>query len=163
MKPWLFVAIIVASSLPFMFIACPGDKNKSRTIVVSDRSSASGFVYQSFQVMDLSGNITLDGQPVQGAQIALQTVLEPPPPGGRLDESGSAFYSGFSDQQGVWSASLRLPSDLSEVDVVIHLVGTKGEYTHEELRNLWGYFAPSARITMPLSELSNATIALESL
>jgi len=102
------------------------------------------------------------GQPLPMARVSVMSALAPPPPGQALEDvtSPEAYFDGFSGSLGQIDATLSLPATLDEVDVVVLLSDHKGAYTHEELRALWGPFAPSSRTTVAVGDLATLTLVL---
>lgn len=78
-----------------------------------------------------------------------------------LDESGNdtgngVYAIGVTDADGLLRRPLRVPSDRSRVDLVVHEPGHQGPYTHEQKRGEWGPTAPSSRVTVVLAELDRS-------
>ena len=75
--------------------------------------------------------------------------------------SPAVYGQGFTDAQGVFTFDMRLPAHLEEFDVVVNKSGFTGDYSEELLRDEWGVFAPSARVTVPTVQLSSLAVTLQ--
>lgn len=106
----------------------------------------SSLIERSFAITVVDG----DGMPLPGISISVEDVYE----SDRNDESASAhsvYLRGLTNADGAFRASARMPS-LARVDVVVHDdSGRAGPWTNEQLRDQLGYFAPSSRQEVSIS------------
>ena len=65
------------------------------------------------------------------------------------------------DDPGRCESAIALPAHVEQVDVVVQHDGSRGSYTDEALRTLWGPFAPAARVTVTVGSLTDLVIELE--
>ncbi len=129
------------------------------------------FTFQTLDPLVAAITVTDDvGDPVPFVRVSVTDALRlPRTKKGALkpyvleDLTSPAVYGqGFTDAQGVFTFDMRLPAHLVEFDVVVHKAGYTGDYTEEPLRDEWGVFAPSARVTVPTAQLSSLAVTLQS-
>lgn len=75
--------------------------------------------------------------------------------------STEAWFTGGTDDTGRCESAIALPAHVEQVDVVVQHDGSRGNYTDEALRTLWGPFAPAARVTVTVGSLTDLVIELE--
>jgi len=109
-------------------------------------------------------HVTLDGEPLRFANVIVADALIPDPDGRWMEEpsGGSVYFRGTTGPEGRVSANVRIPTRVDAVDLVVDRVGATGPYTSESLREYWGPFAPSSRITLGRGFLSQLQVDLES-
>ena len=139
--------------------ACSGGGGGSAGV---PETTSEVFDYSSSAEVELALNVTLDGLPGLGARVQIVDALPALAPGEIVEDviSGSLYWDGLVDSEGDANATLKLPTAVTHVDVIVQLVGARGPYTIEEYRAEWGPFAPSARWTLTREQLNGATIAL---
>ncbi|MCB9883540.1 MAG: hypothetical protein H6834_17265 [Planctomycetes bacterium] len=129
-----------------------------------DRSGESTFLYALSE--DVPVRIRVLGTsdaPVEGAIVTIVDPLDAPGEEENVEDliTGRTYHRGMTDHQGRLEATIRVPIDRFELDVIVNVPGMRGHYTHEELRAIAAEFAPSARIRRSRSYLRNVTVRLE--
>ena len=116
--------------------------------------SDEAFVLDAYQRGRLALTVSLDGTPVSGARMTVEDPREPLPAevAPESTSTGGCYFRGATNKSGSCAGDLRVPSRFEGVDVVVHLPGASGPYTHEPLRREWGPTAPSARLHVPFSD-----------
>ena len=122
------------------------------------------FTLNPYTSVDLVVKVTHDGQPSPFTKVTVTDALRPP----RGDEviedliTGNLYHQGVTDKNGEVRATFRVPSRFTSIDVVVNRSRSEGPYTHEELKDLWGPYAPSARVTVDLESSVDVKINLRS-
>ena len=111
-----------------------------------------------------------EGLPVSGAFVQLADSIRLP----RKKKTGEilpflledhvserTYGQGLTDDEGVLSLTVRVPTALAEVDVIVDKTGLDGPYTEETLRAEWGPVAPSARVTTSTKLLDGLVVTLD--
>jgi len=82
-----------------------------------------------------------------------------------LEDLGSPrrYAHGFTDGDGRLDLQLTLPRGHTAVDVLLASAGRRGPYSEDSLRAVWGPCAPAARLTVPVTDLQDVHVTLESL
>lgn len=103
-----------------------------------------------------------EGAPLAGAQLSVLDTLVAPKPKQQIeaDLSPAVYWQGVTQADGSFAAELALPHSREQVDVVVVLAGYEGDYTHAALRELWGPFAPAARVAQDVDALDDLELVL---
>lgn len=122
-----------------------------------------GFGFETSESVRLDLDLTLAGMPLEFASVQVASVLRAPEQDGGTEDQvdGQLFFDGFTDAAGRVSASLSVPTEYEELDLVVHRAGASGPYTDEGLRTHWGPLAPSSRVTVTRAGLASQTIDLQ--
>ena len=122
-----------------------------------EQSSATHFDYRS--IHDRQHSISLieaaTGAPIQGAKVMIISPfmeLPPTPP--------VTYAQGFTSADGSFEGAFRLPAHVDEVDVLVLKRGFQGAYSHPELLERWGPYAPASRQTVSLETTASMQIPL---
>lgn len=86
------------------------------------------------------------GDPLKGASVSVESVHSSTL-SDDSEEGHRVFLRGVSNSSGVVTGVVRLPTTVSEVDIVVHQAGLSGPWTDTALQTELGYFAPSSRQT----------------
>ncbi len=109
--------------------------------------------------------VSADGKPLRDAIVIVGDPTYLPAEGsGQFREdltTGRVYFRGRTDWKGQVSDDLRLLANLEQCDVVVNHRDYVGDFTEEQLRADAGPFAPSARLRVDTSELSNLEITLQ--
>ena len=121
-----------------------------------------GFTFGMTEEVMFGLAVTIDGSPAPGVAIQIASHREAPVGDEtfELDIVGDVYFVGATGAGGALIDSIILPDDVTVVDIIVHRAGKRGAYTSEALRTFLGAVAPSARIAVPRSALSNQNIAL---
>ena len=122
---------------------------------------AATFDFATTRDVSLGVTVTVDGSPAEGAVVRILDVLRPVP-GVPIEDVtlGGQYATARSGADGVARGDFRMPTRIDEVDVVVTLPGTTGPISESGLRELWGPFAPAARVHVLPSHLDDLVIAL---
>lgn len=100
------------------------------------------------------------GDPLQGAAVTVESVHS-----STLSDDSEVghrvFLRGVSNSSGIVTGVVRLPTTISEVDIVVHQAGLTGPWTDTALQTELGYFAPSSRQTRTVAASIALTVTLE--
>ncbi|MGE0142768.1 MAG: hypothetical protein AB7T19_05700 [Planctomycetota bacterium] len=121
---------------------------------------AAPFQFRTAEDITIGVVVQKNGAPVSGATVSL-VATRTASTAVTDTESGAQWFSGGTDDSGRCDASVAIPASIETVDVVVEHQGSRGSYTDEGLRTLWGPFAPAARVTVGVSALGNLVIQLE--
>ncbi|MEM7309040.1 MAG: LruC domain-containing protein [Planctomycetota bacterium] len=153
MKPHLWTVATFALSLGLAPSCGTGGSGDTGAIGGAD------FHFETSTDVEAVIHVTLDGEPVQGVQVRVCEPLGAPVPGD-APPTGETFFTGATLASGDCEVVAKLASSLASVDLVVQLPEAAGDYTHPEWLELWGPFAPSSRITVPIDDLNGTTITL---
>ena len=134
------------------------DSSSGRGIPSSENSEPA-FLFETSKRVDLGLQVSVDGLPRQGVVVQLQDALLDP----SLDEhlSGALYFNGITNREGLCDGPLKFPTSKEVCDIVLQAPGLRGPFTISSLREKWGPFAPSARVTVPVARLGAIQIDLE--
>lgn len=137
------------------------------TLVAASTSCGSGdppasapqasFLFNSVINEPVNVLVTADDQPVAYARVEIASHRTSE---AEVDEPAETFTIGFTDEEGLYTGAIYLPTRHDEVDLVINKRNFTGPYTDEDLRTSWGAFAPSSRILVTRQQLSEINIQL---
>jgi len=118
------------------------------------------FQYRSSEEAVLYVTVTRDGQPLRGASVSVvesrtSDTLDASP------GSGTAWFVGGTDSDGVCEAVVSIPTRFEHVDLIVNHHDSQGPYSDEALRAHWGTFAPSSRQRVRVVDLASVPVALE--
>lgn len=146
----------------FLLLGCapaPGSPDK-KTPPPPDTSE---FRYETSREVDFRLRLEVDGTPEGGVHVQVVDVI-PFPEGGEPPTegiTGNLYYQGVCDANGLVRSILRLPAAITEVDVVVTRPGARGPYSVPEWRSIWGPFAPAARWTVDVTDLTDLNVSLQ--
>ena len=120
------------------------------------------FVYSTMESRELALTVAEGGDPVRGARVQVVGVLPRPAFDQTIEDvtTGEVFFRGVTDADGSARATLRFPSTVRSVDVIVDAEGLEGPYTVPEFRAEWGPFAPSSRTTRSIDVLEDLAVEL---
>lgn len=106
--------------------------------------------------------VRVDGDPAPNVRVLLTDAMGLPPDGVAVEEvtSANVYFQGVTDAEGRVEAPVKIPTRFDAVDLVLTAPDTTGPYTVEGLRELWGPFAPAARVTVVRGFLDDVVIDL---
>jgi hypothetical protein len=125
--------------------------------------SSTAFQFGVQDAVPIAVTVVKNGAPLVGAVVTVAEVFD----GDLLaDDSaaqaqGAVFFQGGTDDLGLCEGLAVVPKRIDLLDVTVQYPGAKGPYTNEQLREYWGPFAPSSRITISRQTLASYTITLE--
>lgn len=121
------------------------------------------FQFRTEEQVPVSVQILKYGQPVAGASVALVEVYDPTVQDGdsAAEAQGRLYFEGGSGADGRCDALVSVPAEVRRVDVVVQHSGSEGPWSEPALRQRWGPFAPSSRVTASIDSLDGLTIELE--
>jgi len=130
----------------------------------SEPRNEKAFQFELSSEEAFEAQVTLDGAPLRFASVIVTDSLVPDPDGKWMEEprGGNVYYRGTTDAQGRVAASVRIPTSVDAVDLVVDRAGASGPYTFESFREYWGPFAPSSRTTLIRRFLRRHQVDLES-
>ena len=120
----------------------------------------SGFLFKTTAQVPVEIRVTQDGAWAPHASIQLTRAITSEH-SSEDATSGQVFANGLTTAEGRYGSVVDIPTTETLIDVVVQVPGSEGLYTHPELRNAWGPFAPSARMTVTREQLRDLEIALE--
>lgn len=152
------LGLLAATAL--IFAACGGGGSGGAANL---ETPAEPFTLKAISDVTVRITVTEDGQPAARKRVTLSGVLVPPGQGQEIEDvtTGETFATGLTDLQGVFETTIRVPGQYASVDVIVIDRGWTGPYTHEELRTLWGVFAPASRVTVALEDLETYVVDLQ--
>lgn len=118
------------------------------------------FQFRTAEDITLGVVVQKNGVPLSGATVSL-VATRTAATAVTDTESGAQWFRGGTDDSGRCDASVSIPASVETVDVVVEHAGSRGTYSDEGLRDLWGPFAPAARVTVGIAALGNLVIQLE--
>lgn len=148
-------------SLTMLLASCSGGgETVAPETGVSD--SETTFQFAMTEQVEFGLFVTVDGEPAVGARVQVLDALPAPGIGQTVEDvtSGNLYWNGATTADGRCDAVLKVPSVISDMDVLVVLSGATGPYTVEEYRTQWGPFGPAARINRGRQELADTTIEL---
>lgn len=121
-----------------------------------------GFTFGMTEEVMFGVAVTIDGTPAPGVAIQIASTRSAPVGDEtfELDIVGDVYFVGATGAGGAVVDSMILPDNVDTVDIIVHRAGKTGAYSQEALRTFLGAVAPSARVTVPRSALSNQSVAL---
>ena len=121
------------------------------------------FSYRTIDDLPVMMRLVDENGPVAHAVVQIIDPTPFPLPDGDLEDvmQGLHFFHGLSDSNGYVRGSARIPTRFSEVDLIVDAPGYTGEWTHLELLERFGPFAPSSRSTVTVPELESLVLTLE--
>lgn len=151
----------VLFAITLLFASCGGGAASSTS---ADPPTQDGgeFAFETSTDVDANVTVTVDGQPREFAVVQIVDALPHPGIGETIEDviSGGVHFQGATDGDGRVSASFVMPAAVQEVDIVVLESGTSGPYTVEGFRDLWGPFAPAARVTVSRAQLNDFELEL---
>ncbi|MBI5852507.1 MAG: hypothetical protein HZB39_15955 [Planctomycetes bacterium] len=118
------------------------------------------FQFKTSEDVTLGITITKAGVPLAGVTITIAAPVTAATLGSDAP-STEAWFSGGTDDSGRCTATIALPAHADQVDVIVQHDGSRGVFTDEALRTLWGPLAPSARVTVTTASLTDLVLDLE--
>ncbi len=121
------------------------------------------FRFETSSEQELKLLVTLDGQPASGVYVQVTDVAPAPIDGEPRQEAttGALYFQGYTDERGLVEATLFLPASVRKVDLLVDHPNARGPFTHAELREIWGPFAPSARWTVRSNRCDDVRVQLQ--
>lgn len=108
------------------------------------------FQFKTAAIVPLDAWVSLDGAPLPFCHVQVQA------------SAGGTIYNGATNASGRVVADLNLPQSSSEVVLVLQYPGASGEHTDAVAQEAMGVFAPSARLVLPIEELTGLQLSLTS-
>ena len=125
-----------------------------------DGGAPATFQFRTSEDITLAIAVRKAGLPLAGATVTIAAPLTNA--GAEAGEPSTvSWFTGGTDDDGRCSSTLALPAHVQQVDVIVQHAGSRGDYTDEALRTLWGPFAPSARVTVSVTALPTLVLDLE--
>lgn len=127
-----------------------------------DGCPAAPFDFATSEEVPLALQVTLGGAPASGVIVTVTDALAWPQGDQPIEDltRGALYFQGATDAEGRVAAVLKIPVAVASVDVIANVADASGPYTVEALREFWGPFAPSARVTVARAGLGALAVAL---
>lgn len=135
---------------------------KQVTFLGSRRAGDTAFEFRTSAEEAVSLRVLLDDEPLVGARVSIVDPLPEPGPGELPEDmvTGGAYFQGQTDARGRLTTTVKVPTELTTLDVIIDHVGASGPYTSTYYRDLWGPMGPSSRTNHSRDRLQGLTIRL---
>ncbi len=121
------------------------------------------FQFRTSEQVPVTVQVQKYGQPVEGASVAIVQVYDPATPDddSAAEAQGDVYFEGGTDTAGRCESAVSIPATVDHVDVIVQAADSTGPWTKETLRQRWGPFAPTSRVTVRVDQLDGLTIDLE--
>lgn len=168
MNSQLLFRSFVACSLALVATSCGGGGGGGGSTSVDDPPEPPPGGFESQTSSDMPVNLYVTdgvGAPIAYAIVQIVSPLE----SGVLPETEEdveeeiVYLHGSTDSFGRLDGVASIPTELTNVDLVVDKNGYTGTYTWESLRTQWGLFAPSARFATSPDSLDGLTVTLSTL
>ena len=102
------------------------------------------------------------GDPLPYVGIQLVSPLMEPGVGEDIEDliHGEMFLQATTDPAGRVIGTATVPTQWTQLDLIVHKSGFRGDYTYESFRTEWGPFAPSARVQVSRDTYLTGNIVL---
>lgn len=127
----------------------------------SPEAAAAPFDYATTAVQPVGIAVRLDGEPASYARVTVCQALPPFDASGGSDTMATETYLNvLTNAEGLVESSLVAPKQVGVFDVIVQIPGAEGTIDYPQHAEVWGPFAPSARVRVTAGELSNMALEL---